>query len=378
MNFTKGSIRFRILELSEPFPADYLEKFAERAAKSLEGLKEDTLEYGWVTSRHLLDANIENYIGEEDGYVHLVLRVAQRKIPKKLFAAECKMEEMAYMSAEGRSWLKNSEKHEIAESVLDRMISTALPHINGIPFVTKIGSTRLFVGATSLGAMDNFMNLLTQTIMPITGLCVTPELLGYWLCNVDLRDYDGSTFSPELLDVPVEPQPGCEFFTWLWFMAESHSGMIHITEVTKETCPVQDTVGVLIEGPLVFSGIGTGAHLGIIKNGSPTGSLEAKSCLLAGKKLQSATVTFAFSDEVRIQFRFDAASFVFSGMQFPKPERGAAPSDAFRLRMLQLDKWQRTFYALFHMFTLIRTNAESWKAERKKIVEWVSNRLELK
>jgi hypothetical protein len=79
--------------------------------------------------------------------VRLALRQAERKVPAALLKAECRMEELATMAAEGKAYLKAKQRAEIRQSVTDRLLPNMPPQLRAIPFVYLPGAAHLYVTA---------------------------------------------------------------------------------------------------------------------------------------------------------------------------------------------------------------------------------------
>ena len=100
MPFESGSVSFRMMELPRAIPKNFAEKFAAHRAGPLDAVGAGE-QRGWVTGRHLLDSKITEDSAMHAGWVRLALRQAERKVPAALLKAECRMEELATMAAEG-------------------------------------------------------------------------------------------------------------------------------------------------------------------------------------------------------------------------------------------------------------------------------------
>lgn len=363
MGLDAGSASFRMMELPRSFPKDWASRFAARAAAPLDGVGE-TESTGWVTSRHLLDARITEESALEGGYVHLVMRIAQRKVPSALLRAECKLEELAVMAADGKHFLKAKDRAEIRKSVQDRLLPSMPPQLKAIPFLHSLDETYLWSGATSEAQTDQLNGLLAATL-GMAPQPSDPETLAMSLRNIDARDIGGASFSPDMTDVAMAPAIGREFLTWLWFAADSQNGSLTLSDGRE--------LGLLVEGPLTFMYEGNGAHVTTLRKGMPETSLEAKSCLLAGKKLTSAKLSMALDDEHIWSFQADADLFAFRGMKTPKGESLDALS-RFQERMIHLADWRAMWLDLYGQFLDIRTDAAAWRKELKKLRDWVAGR----
>ena len=165
--------------------------------------------------------------------------------------------------------------------------------------------------ALPVSQLDVFNAALVGTL-GFGGSPATPETLGETLKKVDLRDFAGTSFSPEMEGEAMEAAPGREFLTWLWFKAETQNGRMALAAGGE--------IGVLLEGPLTFTHEGNGAHAAVLKKGMPENSIEAKTCLLSGKKLKEAKITFALDEQLTWSFGFEADQFLIRGLKLPQGE----------------------------------------------------------
>ncbi len=364
MPFESGSVSFRMMELPRAFPKNFAEKFAAHRAGSLEAVKEGE-QRGWVTGRHLLDSHITEESAMHAGWVRLALRQAERKVPAALLKAECRMEELATLAAEGKAYLKAKQRAEIRQSVTERLLPNMPPQLRAIPFVYMPGSTHLHVTALAESPLDVFNAALASTL-GFGGDPSTPETLGRQLGKVDLRDLPGASFSPEMENEAMEAAPGREFLTWLWFKAETQNGKVALSEGRE--------LGVLVEGPLTFMHEGNGAHAAVLKKGAPENSIEAKTCLLGGKKLKEAKITFALDEQQAWSFGLEADQFVIRGLKLPQGEGQMDAISRFQERMIYLEQWRDIFLDLFGAFLDARTEPKKWKNTVSDIRAWVQGR----
>ena len=364
MAFENGSMSFRMVELPRAFPRNWLEKFAALRAGSLEASDLDATS-GWVTGRHLLDSNITEESATLAGYVRLTWRTASRKVPAALLKAECRMEELARMAAEGVPFLKAKDRAEIRSEVRDRLTPKMPPTIKAIPFVYQPGTCHLFVTALSDNLIDTFCGALREAV-GFAGTPDEPAPMALRLKNADLMDLPGDGFSKETADTAMEMLPGREFLTWLWFKAESQNGRVALGDGRS--------LDVLIEGPLTFAHEGDGAHVSVLKKGMPERSAEAKTCLKSGKKLKAATVTLALDEATQWRFQLDADTFAVRSLKVPQSEGPLDSVSRFQERMIYLEQFRDIFTDLYGGFAELRSNSRRWKNELEKIRAWVPSR----
>lgn len=370
MAFESGSVSFRIFYVPRPLPKDAIERFYNHAAPPIDTLSDGTI-HGWVTGRHLLDRNITDDTATYGGFLRLTLMQAERKIPESLLRAECKMEELAQMQAQGVDRLGGTARREIRRSIEARLMPQMPPQLKGIHFVYDARNELLYTSALSDKQVDAFQVHFATTV-GFSLIPATPEMAAMKRSQVNVRDWDPTSFSPEREDTEVSNDPGLDFLTWLWFVAEGRGGQLKIEDVGE--------IAVMIEGPLMFVIEGFGAHEAVLRKGEPLLSAEAKTSLLVGKKLRRAKVTLANSD-VSYSFTLDAIPLTIRGLKLPenstdgKGERiRLDPISRFQERMDQLDFFQKAFFGFYDRFVSERRDSKKWAATLKEIHAWVTDR----
>ena len=362
MSFESGSCSFRAFFVPGGLPERNVSAFAKHAIPPIDTLGSTPIQ-GWVTGRHLLDRNIQEDTAYVAGYLRLTLVKAERKIPEALLRAECRIEELAKLQADGRQYLKSSERSEIRKDVVERLLSKMPPTLIGIPIVYDPNSKTLYADATSEKRTEALALALNRT----TGsklMAINPAFMASRRHKIDIVNLDPVSFSPQLEDPLAGNNIGQDFLTWLWFHAETKEGLLTVGS---------DTCGVLIEGPLTLFLEGDGAHVAVVRNGNPMLASETRSALLAGKKLHKANITLVRGSE-QWSMGFDAREFVFRSFKVPQGEKLDGIS-RFQQRMLSLDRFMETFTAYFDEFIKIRASSDKWKVVQKDIHKWVSGRV---
>lgn len=362
MAFDSGAVSFRLFYLPQQFPENVLDMFADDAAPGLDTLREEPIT-GWITSRHLLDVDIKEETAYKAGFLCLALRIAERKVPTSLLQAEMKIEELAVMAAEERPFISRTEKQEIRKMVTERLLPQMPPQLKSIPFVYNPGDSMLFATALPVKQSD----LFTSSVINTTGvnpLPLTPELAALERQKIDTNEWYASSFSAKVPDDVMENTPGRDFLTWLLFCAEARGGTIQV-ENTE--------LAFILQGPLTFAHEGNGAHETVLRKGEPVNSAEAKTCLLAGKKLRQAKITLADGEE-QFTFTFDADEFVVRTLALPKPEELLDDISMFQDRMHQLERFRDFLLGLFDEFVKERSDSKAWKDCIAEIHKWTAGR----
>lgn len=361
MSFESGSASFRLLYVPRDLPPGAVERFARHAAPPIDTLGVGEIN-GWVTGRHLLDRNIVQDTAYYAGFLRLAMLHAERKIPEALLRAECKMQELVYMQAEGLERLSSTVRRDIRQEITDRLLPTMPPTLRGISMIYDSTTRLLYTTALSDKQLDAFQIGFSQAL-GYGGVPVLPETASLQRRNRSIKDWDPVSFSADIEPEHVTHDPGLDFFTWIWFVSEARGGMLKLKDLGDWA--------VMIEGPLTFVMEGSGAHEAVIRRGEPRFSAEAKASLLSGKKLRRAKLTLARGDE-SWTCTFDAPSFIVRGLKLPEGEKLDTISK-FQERMHFMDLFKEGLLALFDRFCEERESA-GWGQTLEEIHQWVKVR----
>jgi len=363
MAFDNGSITCSVCLLPGDLPEGVIERFAARAAKSLDKVGAEP-EMGWVSGRHLLETRIDEQTAYAGGYLHLSLRVTERKIPGALLRAHCRMRELAWEAENGREPARKQRK-AIREDVNEELLPEMPPQIRGIPFVVDANDHRLYLGTASLKMEDSFLEVFRETI-GFEPLPLTPETYVAIVRELDVEDLHRLVFTPtpDQAHEAEGSELGRDFLTWLWFLQEE-VGEVSLKQYGRFT--------VMIDGPLSLESVGGGAMESIVRRGSPTVSAEAKAALMVGKKLKKAKLFLRHDNGELWSGTVDADRFVFSSLRLPDGN-AMDPHAVFEERVTSLHYFQRAFYGLFDQFLDEVRDADKAASLEKRLQDWVSQR----
>jgi len=357
MSIEKGSVSIRVFK-SKPgtqFPADVVARLAKDAIPPVDMITSEGC-VGWATGRHLLDRNITAESVIISNKLRVALVKAEKKIPAALFKAECKQEELAAMAATGSNFLKRAERCQIAKEVRERMLPKMPPTISGIDFVqTKDGCYTSAISDTQADLlMTAWLKATGQQLIPYT-----PAAAAGLLANLDTRILNSTSFSSAIDDEIVEQDIGTEFLTWLWYFSEACGGM-------------DKNFGFALEGPFTFVHEGEGAFEIIVRKGNPGIASEAKSALVAGKKLKKAKLTIAQGNELW-SCTLNGSEWTFGSLKLPKGEAKDALTN-FDERLLFIDRFIEAIESVYKKFLAIRVDKKLWDVEVTNIRQWVTDR----
>lgn len=363
MPFENGRVSFRIYTLPRSLPEDYIERFARHKAPPIENCSGGNTS-GWVTGRHLLDRDIREETAMHCGYLRMALLQLEKKIPPSLLKAECQIEELALLEAEGKQFLSRKERSDIKKEVYDRLLPEMPPQIKDIPFIHHPQNQSLYAAALSNSKSDlfcsRFLNTMGYSLMPCA-----PDTLVEQLGKPDPRRWSPASFTERVPDEAIELRPGHEFLTWLLFSFDARGGYVDVERIGR--------VALLLEGPLTFYQEGSGAYQTVLKEGEPIGSPEASTALLAGKMLKKAKLTLALQDEPW-EFAIDGDEFVFRNVKLPETDKSLDSFSRFAERIGRLDQLRDVFFGLYDHYLAIRCKPSAWGAEKQAMRDWIKAR----
>ena len=362
MAFESGSVSYRMFYVTKAMPPDVVERFAENAAPPLDTLSDGEI-HGWVSGRHLLDRAITPNNAYYGGFLRLTLMKAERKIPEALLRAECRMEELAQQEASGKAFLTRSERKDIKDAIVSRLLPQMPPQLKGIPFIFDERDGIIYATALNEKQMDAFTIYFSQTL-GFNLIPVIPETAAVKRLRVYVKEWAPTSFSPDVDDSEAGQDPGEDFLTWLWFYSEARGGIATLDDLGE--------FAVMIDGPLHFILEGSGAHEAVLRRGEPRLSAEAKTSLLSGKKLKQAKLTLAQGD-VQWSCTLTASGFIVRSLKLPPLEKMDAVS-AFQERINQIGRFSEALMRLFDRFVQERNNVNEWKNTVQEIRAWVSDR----
>jgi len=361
MSFESGSVSFRMFYGPRELPADFVQRLQAHAAPGLDAVGATPVS-GWVTGRHLLDRNITEETIRHAGYLRITLRVAERKVPAELLKAECRMEELAEMAATGNTFVNKRKRAEIKQAVIERLLPAQSPTLKGIPVVHQDGSDIWYAGAASGSQADALCAAMIQ--LGISLYPIGPESAA-GRNGIDVQDFKPFSFTAATDPALLALDAGADFLTWLWYQAETRHGSVMLPEAAL--------LGVLLEGPLLFTSDFAGAHEVALKNGEPIGSAEAKTALMMGKRLVRCRLTFGQGDELW-KCTLDARSFVIRGLTLTEEAGAMDAASRFQARIALIDRFRDFLLGVFREYLLRRTSTTEWESGIPMIHEWTANR----
>lgn len=339
MSFENGSMSFRVLQFAAP-PVDLASALQSKPITPCTVEPTTGFTFPQVTPTYA-------------GRLYAAQTTDERKIPPSVLKRELALECAARAKAEGRP-LNRKTKCEIAREVKARLTPTMPVISTSRAFVSSHRTATLFAEVLS----DKQVDKLTAAIYeankaPLTTL--DPLCLAAIAHGFDTRDLSPIQIAPQ---TPDNSDVGAEFLTWAWYFSETQGGVFN-------------DLSFMIEGPLVLTRDGQGAHQVTLKGGTPEISSEVKNALLAGKLLSKCKLLVARGSETWNCTVDD--TFAFRGLKVPAGEK-LEPISAFEERMLKTDEFIKWFFELYGKFISLRRDPAVWSKVELGMTEWIVER----
>lgn len=152
---------------------------------------------------------------------------------------------------------------------------------------------------------------------------------------------------------------GLEFATWLYWQCETNAGKLKL--------PGMDEFDCWFEAPVELVAEYGEATVVTLKGGTPLESPEARRAMLEDKKISRAHLRIIWRNQT-FTFAFRATNFSVSGLKLPLPPKG---SDYLDLRFEIFEMFEKFWGEVFEYFLKLRLDDRTWKAEKKRIAQWV-------
>ncbi|MGL4854044.1 MAG: recombination-associated protein RdgC [Lentisphaeria bacterium] len=364
MPFDSGTVTFQPCRLNKSLPNDVLDYFIKHKAKSTDQVA-DEIQLGWVTSKHLLDTNINDNSAYIGGFLSLTLRSAIRKVPAGLLTAECRLEEEVAKAANDLRELTNKMRKEIKDDLIERLLPSMPPSLSGTSFVALQDDNSIYIGSASTTQIDAFIDEFRKTT-DCEPYALTPEVVCSEELSVDSENVQRLNFSRRLNDeYACHGTIGQDFLTWLLYIAEKEN--MFAAENSDSM------YGIAIDGPILMVAEGKGALESVIRKGLPTQSGELQTALDVGKKMKQAKIMIGADADSSWTFTFDADTFAYRSLKLPQGDK-LDPESYFQERMDSIATLDGLLKGLFKRFIQTLTTASARNELQKKIKSWLEER----
>ena len=128
--------RYELAERWEHGAKEVVDRLTKRKFLPLEGAREETERWGWITLEHLFDTRFEIEKVFLDPFVAFALRIDRRRVPANLLRAHVKLEEQACREATGKP-VGPAKRRELRAEVREKLLAKTLPSASSYPVVLQ-------------------------------------------------------------------------------------------------------------------------------------------------------------------------------------------------------------------------------------------------
>ena len=155
---------------------------------------------------------------------------------------------------------------------------------------------------------------------------------------------------------------GREFLTWLWFLSDLQEGLISLGED-------RPAIELFLTDRIVLSGSGQSAERVAIRTEDPSLSIEARTALRQGKKVEKATLRI-ISGQREWTVTIDGESLAVSSVKIPALLT-RENDEKFHERLALIDQLDSMLLTLFEKFLSTRTDSSQWPNVATQMKDWV-------
>jgi hypothetical protein len=382
MGFFAGRATFARYRLAAPSPrlfsTDHLDRLAAHKAGRQRLAAADGVEVGWTAGDHILDTRFDLAKNVVNDTLHFALRVDTTKIPGDLLKAYYVVE-LETLSANNPSGKPSTrQKREARESARERLEEEAKDgrflQRRAVEVLWDAQLNELLVGTTALTQIDRLHTLFERTFgfgfEAVTAGRRAFQLAESHRIGRGVDDASPSAFVPglspeEVAWIPDEASRdflGNEFLLWLWYVLDSESDSILLSDGSEAAVLLARTL--TLECPRGQTGYET------ITSDGPARLPEAKRALQAGKMPRKCGLTVARHDAT-YELSMQAETLAVGSAKIPPLEE--VTDDRARLdeRVNQLRHLIETLDLLYEAFVQRRCGAE-WSKELAKVQKWLA------
>jgi recombination associated protein RdgC len=372
MAFLGGSASLRTFTLKGTVPA------RDGVIRGLEArsFKEDEIgaggetSMGWVTRRDLFDVDFDEGAVLIDRHAVFGLRIDKRSVPASLLGAHVARQERAWRRDNAKDFVPRAVRSEIRSEEKDRLMAMLPATPTVCPVLWNLADGRVHLGALTSARAE----ALTRLFHESWGLTLEPHGPEERADSISGVRQKIRTLSPlDFAQGQVLPKDGegdasflgRDFLTWLLYRTEQEGGDLELDKWGR--------LGVFFEDRMAFEGENHSCRLQVLQQGHPSGSAEAKTALLLGKKLVQARLTLAADDEEMWKLTIDADTLDLRSVRFPRTES----SDPESRLLDRLDTVERVFTAvdaLYRAFLNDRTKSSFLEDEGPLLKSWARSR----
>jgi hypothetical protein len=382
MGFFTGRVTFQRYRVTgrtaRQFGPEHIERLATHAIGKQRLAGADGVETGWTAGDHILDTRFDLAKNIVNDTLHFALRIDHHKIPADLLRAYT-MVELEGVAAGNPSGLPSQRQRKEARAAARERLEAEVQDGRYLrrkvyPVLWDCLSGELLVGTTSITVIDRLLGLFQHTFGH--GL----EALGagtraYRLAEVheqtrNVEDAEPSAFGagPALKAVAWSPDEtsrdflGNEFLLWLWYVLDTESDTIKLSDDSEVTVMLARTLS--LECPRGQTGRDA------IYSEAPVRLPEARRAIRAGKWPRKVGLTLVRHDE-QYELTLHGETLAVASAKLPAPEADDARA-CLEKRVEQLRHVIETLDLLYDAYGQRRFGSQ-WPKELHQMQRWLQH-----
>ncbi|MBL4700843.1 MAG: hypothetical protein JKX85_06260 [Phycisphaeraceae bacterium] len=382
-----------------------LDILADNAFKSQSIGVPQRIENGFVTGEHIYDIDFTYEKNGFDSVLLFALRIDTHNVPSNIKLAYKRMHEKAVVSQKEDSlgFLSKQEKREATEltnrQIQEELAAGKYRKSTVIPVLWDLYRRQIIFGTSSISAVDQLHKIMRESFnieldqlpagatarrldnMQITGDAFNDlRPTGFTegpheaVDTAELTDDLSIPFVPWVLS-SVDPKDflGNEFLLWLWWMCETHEGMVEINNPDRHC---KDRIGVVFDKSLQMEcAWGVGGRQVLTSDG-PTRLKEASEALSTGKWPRKAGLIIADLDSSeQWTLTLQADLMVAGGIKLPSTKEVQSPRELIEYQITSLRRIRTILFGLLVKFLDTRMSPE-WDVTKDEMSGWIKKRHE--
>ena len=359
------------------------------------------VEAGWTTGEHIFDTE---FAYEKNGYgtgLLFALRLDTNKVPGEVKRAYQKINEQTAAAGNPSGFASKLQKRDAADDAA-RQIHADLAagrfrRSKSIPVLWDLSSRVVYCGATGNTILEQMGRLFHETFSLDLEYLSSGVLAGEALARAKrTRDYEDLMPSP-FTDPPPQAGPdyedadgpgdvtiplvpwvaksvdqkdflGNEFAIWLWWLTETASGAVHVTDPGGREFEAVLAIDKTLDMDCAWEVRGKQT----LRGDGPTRLNEAREALATGKWPRK--IGMVLSDgEHQWDLTLQTDRMIVSAATLPDLPDAQGPRDVVEGRLQLIGALARTLDSMYARFLTDRT-AGGWATTRQKIREWIKTR----
>jgi len=354
----------------------------------------------WITGEHLFD---NDFTYEKNGFGDILLcamRIDTRKIPAEIRRAYKQMHEQAMAAGNPSGFASKNQKQEAAETadakIRDELAAGKHHRAKSVPVMWDLRHRMLYCGTLNVTAIEHLEALFSQTFnlklerLGASGMAgqilrgkghgrnfedLTPSVftppppMATGDHDEDAPSYNMNTPTVPWVKTSVDTKDfvGNEFLFWLWWVTETHGGV-----VTAVSDAVRAEVSVVFDKTLDMDCAWGQGGTQALRGDGPTRWPEAGRGLGAGKWPRKASLILADS-ESQWELTFHAGRFSVGAAMLPAAQDVSHAREVIEYRLQSIRSLALTLNGLFATFLQQRVGSR-WPSVRSQISQWIAQR----